>query len=104
MKCLESRMMPNGIRRRRYKLEDGNRETTYEIPEGVIRSLGWDKIERYVAERARGAERMKRALQLREAVRKNIDCKSTALAHELGVSEQHIRLIRKRLRQEMGAA
>ncbi len=45
-KCLETRARPDGIVRRRYLLPDGTKETTFEIPEALIRKVRFlDRME-----------------------------------------------------------
>ena len=41
MKCLETRKTPDGYKRRRYELDDGQRQTTIEIPMDL-----WNQIQK----------------------------------------------------------
>jgi hypothetical protein len=100
MKCLETRMRPNGLRMRRYLMDDGRKLVTYEMPATVIKSVGLGKIEHYMSAWQRGeakrAESRQRRLTIESMLREKI--KPLAIAFEVGVTETRVRQIR----QEMG--
>lgn len=99
MKCLETRTRSNGIRARRYELEDGSRFTTYELPVTVIKALGMARVTQQYSIWQRGeemrAQTRARRKRIEELLREKV--KPTAIAHEVGVTEARVRQIRKEL-------
>ena len=94
MKRLETRTAPNGLRRRRYR--DGSRVfTTYEPPAAVVRSVGMDKIVKLLAVHRAGLKARALAAERRAFIAERLDWKSTALAHELKITEARVRQIKK---------
>ena len=100
MKCLETRTASNGLRRRRYLLEDGRRMTTYEVPAAVLGRMSKAKLAEAMAEFRSGEEARARAHKVRQFVADHLDWKNIALAHELGCSQSWIRQIRHNLKKE----
>ena len=83
-RCLETRLLPNGLKWRRYRRPDGTLFKTIECPVEVWRALnnqswGKDRMSQWLRARTRD-ERRVRALMLR-----NAGWKSIAIASELQV-------------------
>lgn len=97
MKCLETRTK-QGIRWRRYRLEDGRTMTTYEVPCSVLRSFPRAKLQAAIEAHDRGEQRRSRTHRIDELVRAG--WKPAAIAHETGVTEAAVRLRRKVLQGE----
>lgn len=98
MKCLETRTGPDGLKRRRYRQNDGTRLTTVEVPLSVLRSIGMTRVRQATATWQRGEERRARAAELRATVIERLQqprAKPTAIAHELGCTEARVRQIRQ---------
>lgn len=98
MKCLETRTDDLGIRRRRYERDDGTRLTTMEVPATVLKAIGMTRVREQMKTWHRGEQRRSRASTLREAVIARLlqpRAKPTAIANELGVTEQRVRQIRQ---------
>lgn len=97
-RVLETREVVPGVKRRRYARSDGSRFTTIEVPLTVLRSLGSAKrFDDTVAtwrrgEQQRDAARARRT-RIEELLREGV--KPTAVAHEVGVSDQWVRHVRK---------
>lgn len=99
MKCLETRTRKDGIKTRRYELEDGRRITTLELPVTVLKGIGMKRVQEFMEIWQRGelqrtgshARRQRIEALLRERV------KPTAIADEVGVTEQRVRQIRKEM-------
>lgn len=102
MKCLETRTRPDGIKARRYQLDDGRRITTFELPATVIKGIGLKRVQEFMAIWQRGekarTETKTRRQRIVEMLEQNI--KPTAIAHEVGVTDQRVRQIRKELENE----
>lgn len=99
MKCLETRTRKDGIKSRRYQLEDGRRITTFELPATVIKGIGLKRVQEFMeiwqrGEKAR-SESHSRRQRIEEMLAENI--KPTAIAHEVGVTDQRVRQIRKEM-------
>lgn len=101
MKVLETRTRPDGIKRRRYQAEDGTTMTTYELPATVVRGIGWTAIERRIALYNRGEEQRRKWDEVRGAICRYMSqgWKPTAVAHELGVTENHVRRTWKKTKE-----
>jgi hypothetical protein len=99
MKCLETRTRADGIKTRRYELEDGRRVTTLELPVTVIKAIGLKRVQEFMGIWQRGekqrTESHARRQRIEELLRENV--KPTAIAHEVGVTEQRVRQIRKEM-------
>jgi DNA-binding NarL/FixJ family response regulator len=95
MKCLETRSR-DGMRWRRYRLEDGRTTTTYELPASVLRALGMKRIAEKLAKHARGEVLRARGKTIDDLLQKG--WKPTAIANETGVSEVAVRQRRAKLR------
>lgn len=102
MKCLETRTRSDGIRTRRYELDDGRRITMLEVPATVLKALGMTKAQEAMAIWQRGekqrAETHARRKRVVELLDQNV--KPTAIAHEVGCTEQRVRQIRKEIEHE----
>jgi protein-disulfide isomerase-like protein with CxxC motif len=102
MKCLETRTRADGIRTRRYELDDGRRVTMCEVPATVLKALGMGKVQEAMETWRRGevqrAESHARRQRIVELLEQGI--KPTAIAHEVGVTDQRVRQIRKELEHE----
>lgn len=98
MKCVETRTRPDGVRRRRYTRPGLPPLTTFEVPASVLREMGRAALAAALARHARGETARAAAAHVRATVAARPDWKSTALAHELGVTEQRVRQIRKELK------
>lgn len=99
MKCLETRTRPDGIKARRYQLDDGRRITTFELPATVIKGIGLKRVQEFMEIWQRGEKARSQAHSRRQRIEamlaKNI--KPTAIAHEVGVTEERVRQIRKEM-------
>lgn len=97
MKCLETRQR-NGMRWRRYLIADGVIRKTYEVPETVIRYLGPKKLQEALERAKRDEERRLRDARIKKLLQAG--WKTTALAHEFGLSDSMVRRIAQRMRAE----
>lgn len=96
MRVLETRTDKLGIVYRRYT--DGKRRaTTYELPATVVKGLGMKRVREAMAKWQRGEAVREKARHLRAFVAAHPDWKSTAIAYEMGVTDQRVRQIRKEL-------
>lgn len=99
MKCLETRLRADGVRTRRYELADGRRVTTLEVPATVLKALGMGKVKDAMATWKRGEQQRAQAHARRKRIEELLHqgTKPTAIAHELGVTDQRVRQIRKEI-------
>ena len=97
MRCLETRCR-GGLKYRRYELDDGRRTSTVEVPVTVLKGIGMKRVREELARWQRGEEMRERQVKIRERLAEGI--KPTAIAHELGVTDQRVRQIRKAMKQE----
>lgn len=97
MKCLETRKR-NGMRWRRYLTEDGRIVTTYELPTAVLSLISKKALADQLAAFERGEARRARAQRMHQLIAEGV--KPTAIAHELGVTEQAVRNARKKINSE----
>lgn len=97
MKCLETRVR-NGMRWRRYLTDDGRRLVTYEVPASILSQFGKARVQAELAKFQRGEDRRRRAQRMRQLILEGV--KPTAIAHELGVTEQAVRLARKKINDQ----
>lgn len=99
MKCLETRLRADGIRARRYELDDGRRITTFELPATVLKGVGMKRLREQMTVWQRGerqrTETQARRRRIEELLREKV--KPTAIAHEVGVTEERVRQIRKEM-------
>jgi protein-disulfide isomerase-like protein with CxxC motif len=99
MKCLETRLRADGFRTRRYELEDGRRITTLELPATVLKGVGMKKLQQQMVIWQRGekqrTETHARRQRIEELLREKV--KPTAIAHEVGCTEERVRQIRKEM-------
>lgn len=96
-RCISTRRGQMGLKRRRYEAPSGERFTTYEVPEALLRAVGLEKVRAALASIERGNEMRRRSALLKAAVAANPGVKSAALALDLGCHESYVRLIRQRL-------
>lgn len=100
MKCLETRTRKDGIKSRRYELEDGRRITMFEVPATVLKAIGMKRVQEFMEIWQRGErqrnETHSRRRRIVEMLEQNI--KPTAIAHEVGVTEERVRQIRKEIK------
>jgi hypothetical protein len=96
MKCLESRTRADGIRTRRYQLEDGRRFTTFELPATVIKAVGLKRVQEFMEKWKRGENQRTESHTRRQRIEALLQegIKPTAIAHEVGVTETRVRQIR----------
>lgn len=99
MKCLETRTRADGIRSRRYELEDGRRITTFELPATVIKGVGLKRVQEFMEIWQRGEQQRSESRARRQRIEEMLaeDIKPTAIAHEVGVTEERVRQIRKEM-------
>lgn len=97
MKCLETRQRKDGLKRRRYRLEDGRTMTTMEVPTTVLSRFSKAALGAALAAWQRGEERRTRVARMRRLIAQGV--KPAAVAAELGVTEQTVREQRKRMRE-----
>lgn len=99
MKCLETRTRADGMKSRRYELEDGRRITTLELPVTVLKGIGMKRVQEFMEIWQRGegqrAVTHARRQRIEELLRERV--KPTAIADEVGVTEQRVRQIRKEM-------
>lgn len=95
MKCLSTRIGVDGLKRRRYLLEDGRRLTTLELPATVVAALGMSKARMHLAAWRRGEEQRARAQRIKALL--EAGWKAVAIAREVGVSEAAVRQHRAKL-------
>ena len=96
MKCLSTRTRHDGMKVRRYELDDGSRITTIEIPVTVIRGVGMKKVQQQIATWQRGEDKRAESRMRRERIESLLreKIKPLAIAYEVGVTEQRVRQIR----------
>jgi protein-disulfide isomerase-like protein with CxxC motif len=97
MKCLETRVRADGIKMRRYELEDGRRTTTFELPASVVKAIGLKRVQEFMEIWQRGEKQRSRRQRIEELLRERV--KPTAIAHEVGCTDQRVRQIRKKMEQ-----
>jgi hypothetical protein len=97
MKCLETRARADGIKARRYELEDGRRITTLELPASVVKAIGLKRVQEFMEIWRRGEKQRSRRQRIEELLRERV--KPTAIAHEVGCTDQRVRQIRKKMEQ-----
>lgn len=99
MKCLETRTRPDGIKARRYQLDDGRRITTFELPATVIKGVGLKRVQEFMAIWQRGEQQRGESHDRRQRIVEMLQqgIKPTAIAHEVGVTDQRVRQIRKEM-------
>ena len=99
MRCLETRLRADGIRARRYELDDGRRITTLELPATVLKGVGMKRLREQMVVWQRGeqqrTETHARRQRIEELLREKV--KPTAIAHEVGCTDQRVRQIRKEM-------
>jgi hypothetical protein len=95
MKCLETRTRPDGIKARRYELDDGRRTTTFELPASVVKAIGLKRVQEFMEIWQRGEKQRSRRQRIEELLRERV--KPTAIAHEVGCTEERVRQIRKEM-------
>lgn len=102
MKCLETRTRADGIKARRYELEDGRRITTLELPATVIKAMGLKRVQEFMEIWQRGEKQRTESQARRQRIVEMLqqDIKPTAIAHEVGVTEARVRQIRKEIKHE----
>ena len=100
MKCLETRTRADGIRSRRYELEDGRRITMLEVPATVLKGIGMKRVQEFMEIWQRGEKQRSESKARRQRIEQMLDggIKPTAIAHEVGVTEERVRQIRKEMR------
>lgn len=99
MKCLETRTRPDGIKSRRYQLDDGRRITTFELPATVIKGIGLKRVQEFMEIWQRGEQQRSESHDRRQRIVEMLQqgIKPTAIAHEVGVTDQRVRQIRKEM-------
>jgi hypothetical protein len=95
MKCLETRQR-NGMKWRRYRTEDGRTITTFEVPTAVLSRFSRKQLAEQLAAWRRGEQTRQRQSLVRARLTAGI--KPTAIAHELGLTEQRVRQVRKEMK------
>ena len=100
MRTLETRARPGALRRRRECGRCGHTFPTVELPETVVRTVGVLAVERAVLALLRGIQRRVAAREnlARITQRLREGWKPTAIANEVGVTEERVRQVRKELR------
>jgi len=101
-RVLSVRPTPYGIKRRRYQLADGRRITTYEVPYSILSHMGAARLREAAQKWQRGecARSQAHARRQRIIALPADGWKPTAIAHEVGVTEQRVRQIRAEWRKE----
>jgi len=103
-RVLSTRSTPYGFKRRRYQLADGRRITTYEVPYAILSHLGAARLREAVQKWQRGECARSQAHARRQRIIALLvqGWKPTAIAHEVGITEQRVRQIRAEWRKELG--
>ena len=94
MKCLETRKR-NGMKWRRYRTDDGRTVTTFELPTAVLSRFSKKQVAAALAAWERGEAQRARRVLVVELLARGV--KPTAIAHELGITDQAVRQTRKAL-------
>ena len=68
MKCLETRTRADGIRSRRYELDDGRRITMLELPATVIKGIGMKRVQEFMEIWQRGEQQRTDSLARRQRI------------------------------------
>lgn len=99
MKCLETRTRPDGIKSRRYQLEDGRRITMLEVPATVLKAIGMSKVQEAMQIWQRGEKQRSKSHARRQRIEEMLAAgiKPTAIAFEVGCTDQRVRQIRKEM-------
>lgn len=92
MKCLETRKR-SGMKWRRYRTDDGRTVTTFELPTSVLSRFSKKQLAESLAAWERGEVQRARQVRMRDLITQGV--KPTAIAHELGVTEEAVRAARK---------
>lgn len=95
MKCLATRTTPDGLKRRRYLLDDGRRVSTTELPTAVLATVGMGKVRAHLAAWRRGETLRARGKRIDVLIAQG--WKPAAIAQEIGVSEAAVRQRRAKL-------
>lgn len=95
MKCLETRRR-DGLKYRRYQLEDGRRISTFEVPVSVLKGIGMTRVKAELERWQRGEQTRARLVQMKQRIAEGV--KPLAIADEFGVTEQRVRQIRKAMK------
>lgn len=96
-RCLETRLMPHGVYRRTRIRPDGVRYTTLEVPEAAMSKFSKNLFIAAVQKAWRGVEQRALTAKRRAHIAAHPHAKSIVLAHELGISDGHVRAIRREL-------
>lgn len=98
-RCLETRTKA-GVRWRRYRFPDGRVESTFELPSAVVSRLGRAKVLELCAVYAAQTPMRERRHVRRQRIEALLlaGTKPTAIAHELGTTDDYIRKVRADLR------
>lgn len=96
MKCIETRVRQDGIRRRVYITDDGRRVRTYEVPQQVLSEMGKKMLAEALRKAAVVEHRAKRKVQIMQRIREGV--KPLAIAHEFGVTDERVRQIRREMK------
>ena len=80
---------------RRYRTEDGRIITTFELPEAVLSAFSNKRLTLQLEAWGRGEASRIRQQRMVKLIREGV--KPTAIAHELGVTEQAVRAARKKI-------
>lgn len=94
MKCLETRKR-DGMKWRRYRTDDGRIITTYEVPTAVLSAFSKVALARQLERWQRGEQTRARLAKMRAMLAEGV--KPTAIAHELGCTEERVRQVRKQM-------
>lgn len=86
------------LRYRTYKLADGRRVQTVEVPRTVLRTFSAKALNEAIARWQRGEARRERRALIEQRVREGV--KPTAVAHELAVTEAYVRYVRDKIRKK----
>jgi hypothetical protein len=95
VKILETRTRQDGIVRRRYRVSAHRSVTTYEIPEAVMRSFSAKQLQAAIDAYNRAEEKRKRTDLIKDRLAEG--WKPAAIAHDVGVSEAWVRMVRAQM-------
>lgn len=95
MKCLETRRRKDGTKQRRYRTDDGRTIITIELPRAVLSRFSSKTVAEQMAAWQRGEAQRIRVRRMRQLIAQGV--KPAAIAHELGVTEQAVRIQRKKM-------
>lgn len=94
-KCIDSRMR-NGMRWRKYRLDDDRIITTYEVPETVLRHLTFSRVRIILEGFQRQEVKRARTAGIKKLIERGV--KPLAIADYFKVSPEYVRVLRRKIK------